>query len=56
MDCLPEYQRRMCAARRCERPEVRFRVDEDGFIEGYLPGLGKHDEDAEPVEAEAVQP
>lgn len=34
-DCTPEYKQKMVDAKRCAHPEVLFRVDEDGFLEGY---------------------
>lgn len=36
-DCTPERQREMIAAFRCENPVVAFRLDDDGFEEGYYP-------------------
>lgn len=34
-DCLPEYQERMVKVGRCEHPEVKFRVDKHGMVEGW---------------------
>lgn len=36
-DCLPEYQVKMLDKGRCAHPEVRFGMDKDGFVCGYLP-------------------
>lgn len=36
-DCLPAFQERMLLDGRCERPEIRFRKDKIGFIEGFVP-------------------
>ena len=36
-DCLPDYQRRMKFEGRCSHPEIRFLVDNDGFIDGVSP-------------------
>lgn len=33
-DCTPEYKAKMLAANRCEHPEIRFCLDQDGFIQG----------------------
>lgn len=38
VDCTPEYQQEMIEQDRCDYPQVRFRLDRDGLIEGYLPG------------------
>ena len=35
-DCTPEYQALMLAEERCGHPEVQFRLDEDGMLEGYI--------------------
>jgi hypothetical protein len=37
-DCTPEYQKQMICQRRCAHPEAKFRMDEDGFIAGFIPG------------------
>lgn len=37
-DCLPDYKRKHMAAGTCNNQNIRFRVDEDGFTEGYVPG------------------
>ena len=38
-DCTPTYQRRMKKQGRCEREIIRFRWDEDGLCEGFMPPL-----------------
>lgn len=40
-DCTTERQREMITAHRCERPTIAFRLDDDGFEEGYMPREGK---------------
>lgn len=35
IDCTQNYQREMLARRLCIRPDVLFRQDADGWIEGY---------------------
>jgi len=44
-DCLPEFQRMNIDRGTCAHPEVCFRVDADGFVEGYFPKpeRAKHD-------------
>lgn len=37
-DCRPEFKRKHMAAGNCSNPNIRFRVDSDGFVEGYVPG------------------
>jgi predicted HTH transcriptional regulator len=34
-DCLPGYKARMTACGKCTHPEIKFREDEDGFVEGF---------------------
>lgn len=36
-DCTPEYARKQRACGRCVYPEVKFAIDEDGFIMGFWP-------------------
>lgn len=36
-DCTPEYQAKMVKLDLCGHPDVQFRQDADGFIEGYRP-------------------
>lgn len=36
-DCLPDFKRKMCKSGKCSQPTVKFSVDEDGFIHGYIP-------------------
>lgn len=36
-DCTPGFQSRMKVEGRCEHPQIKFKVVEDG-IEGFLPG------------------
>ncbi len=36
-DCTQKYKYTMMQEGRCEHPEIRFREDDDGFIEGFLP-------------------
>jgi hypothetical protein len=38
-DCTVDYKVEMCLQDRCAHPEVRFRLDEDGFTEGYFPPI-----------------
>ena len=37
-DCLPDWKRKNLREGSCNNPHVKFRVDEDGFVEGYVPG------------------
>lgn len=37
-DCTPEYQHKMIQQGLCIRPDVHFRIDEDGMVEGVVPG------------------
>ena len=39
-DCSRKFQVAMIEQDRCEHPEVRFREDEDGWVEGYIPKKG----------------
>ena len=41
LDCNQGYQAKMIEAGRCENPDIRFRADADGMIEGYLPAQQK---------------
>lgn len=34
-DCTPEFAEKHRALGTCERPFIKFRVDKDGFVEGY---------------------
>jgi len=36
-DCTPTYQKEMIAKEKCVRPEIRFKLDEDGGQAGYVP-------------------
>lgn len=38
IDCLPDFKRKHMRAGTCNSPQIKFRVDADGFIEGYAPG------------------
>lgn len=38
VDCLPDWKRKNMREGSCNNPHVKFRVDEDGFVEGYVPG------------------
>ena len=38
-DCTPAYQKEMVAKGKCVRPEIRFKLDEDGGHAGYMPLL-----------------
>ena len=38
-DCTPAYQKEMLAQGKCVRPEIRFKLDEDGGHAGYVPFL-----------------
>ena len=35
--CTPEYQAEMIAQRKCVHPNVTFRLDEEGGVEGVRP-------------------
>ena len=34
-DCTPAYQKKMLAQEKCVRPEIKFKLDEDGGHAGY---------------------
>ena len=38
-DCTPDYKREMLKAGKCDWPDVKFIVDEDGFTYGYRPSM-----------------
>ncbi len=40
-DCTPARKMLMKEQGRCERPEIKFRYDDDGFIEGFWPSVRK---------------
>jgi hypothetical protein len=35
-DCTPAYQKKMLAQEKCVRPEIKFKLDEDGGHAGYV--------------------
>ena len=35
-DCTPAYQKEMIAKGKCVRPEIKFKLDEDGGHAGYV--------------------
>lgn len=45
-DCTPEYKEKMLKEGRCERPDIVFRTDRDGFLYGR-PSTVKDEEDEE---------
>ena len=38
-DCTPAYQKKMLAQEKCVRPDIRFKLDEDGGHAGFVPSL-----------------
>ena len=68
-DCLPEYQRDMMRVGKCSHPEIRFLLDEDGFMEGVSPTVyrarlkkiaaekaAKDEEERKTTEGATIQP
>lgn len=37
IDCTPAFKAKMCVAGKCSNPTIKFREDEDGFVEGFDP-------------------
>lgn len=37
IDCTASYQARMVEEGRCEKPDIIFRIDSDGMLEGRMP-------------------
>lgn len=35
-DCTPGYAEKMRRARLCDHPQVKFKIDEDGFVAGFI--------------------
>ena len=41
-DCTPEYKKEMLLQERCTEPSVKFGLDEDGLVFGYIPKYEKY--------------
>ena len=38
-DCTPAYQKKMLEQGKCARPDIKFKLDEDGGCAGFVPFL-----------------
>lgn len=54
-DCTPEYKAQMEREMLCSHPEIEFRQDEDGIIEGFRPAQTEWQKKAERIVARSAQ-